>query len=101
MTIPVDPQLKEHIIEQHLRYGRTLRSLEDEYGYSRSIIGRWCKNFQREATTNAVYLSSLVDTKNVFCDIAFSKVDTRVFFSDFRFRLWTQQLFSVFIHLWK
>lgn len=27
-----------------------------------------------------LYLSSLVDTKNVFCDIAFSFVDTRTFF---------------------
>lgn len=52
MAVNIDPELKEYIIEQHLRYGRTLRSLSDEYGYSRSTIGMWCKKFQRAAALN-------------------------------------------------
>lgn len=59
MAINIDPELKEHIIEQHLRYGRTLKSLADEYGYSRSIIGRWCKKFQHEAAADAEKAASL------------------------------------------
>ena len=59
MAINIDPELKEYIIEQHLRYGRTLVSLADEYGYSRSIIGRWCKKFQQEAAADAEKATSL------------------------------------------
>lgn len=59
MTIHIDPDLKEHIIEQRLRYGRTLKSLEDEYGYSKSAIGRWCKEYQKDAASNAEKAAAL------------------------------------------
>ena len=59
MTIHIDPDLKEHIIEQRLRYGRTLRSLEDEDGYSKSAIGRWCKEYQKDAASNAEKAAAL------------------------------------------
>ena len=47
--IHVDPELKEHIIQQHLRDGRTITSLSDEYGYSRDVISRWGKVFRKAA----------------------------------------------------
>ncbi len=51
--INITPELKEHIIEQHLRYGRTLRSLSDEYGYPASTLGKWCRKYQKEAESDA------------------------------------------------
>lgn len=42
--------------------------------------GRKFMTFQKQ-----LYLSSLVDTKNVFCDIAFSFVDTGSIFCVFSF----------------
>ena len=47
--IHVDPELKKHIIQQHLRDGRTITSLSDEYGYSREVISRWIKEFRKAA----------------------------------------------------
>lgn len=57
--INITPELKEHIIEQHLRYGRTLRSLSDEYGYSASTLSKWCKQFQKDAASNAEKAAAL------------------------------------------
>ena len=47
--IHVDPELKKHIIQQHLRDGRTITSLSDEYGYSREVISRWIREFRKAA----------------------------------------------------
>lgn len=45
--IYADPQLKEHIIQQHIKDGRTIASLHDEYGYSRDVISRWVKEYRK------------------------------------------------------
>lgn len=59
MTINIDPDLKDHIIEQHLRYGRTLSSLSDEYGYSRSTISKWCRKYQNDAAADVEKAAAL------------------------------------------
>lgn len=59
MAINIDPELKEHIIEQHLRYGRTVRSLSAEYGYPPSTISKWCRKFQQDAAADAEKAASL------------------------------------------
>lgn len=46
---------------------------------SEDIVGLLVKANSQLAVLE-MYLSSLVDTKNVFCDIAFSFVDIRTFF---------------------
>ncbi len=48
----IDPQVKEHIIEQHLRYGRTLRSLADEFGIPASTLSRMIRKYRADISAN-------------------------------------------------
>ena len=45
----VEPELKERIVKQHIQEGRTQQSLVDEYGYSRNVIGRWVREYRKNA----------------------------------------------------
>jgi len=39
---------KKKIVRLHLEEGRTLKSITDEYGVSKSAISKWCKQFSEE-----------------------------------------------------
>ena len=47
--IHIDPELKQRIINQRIMEGRTIQSLEAEYGYTRSTISKWVKLYRESA----------------------------------------------------
>ena len=49
----IDPELKQRIINQRIMEGRTLQSLESEYGISRSAISKWVKSYRESARADA------------------------------------------------
>lgn len=50
--VHADPELKEKIIKECIEYGRTYRSISEEYGYSSAVISRWVKQYREECTEN-------------------------------------------------
>lgn len=40
------PELKRKVIDLHEKYGRTYKSIADEYGMSKASISRWCSESQ-------------------------------------------------------
>ena len=48
-----DDCFKEKIIELHLKEGRTIRSLTEEYHVSRATIQNWIKAYNKECLENA------------------------------------------------
>lgn len=61
----VDPELKERIIKLKIQEGRTLVSLEDEFGISRSTISGWIKRYRAEAKANAIKAKELADMEEL------------------------------------
>ncbi len=43
-----DEPFKKKIVRLHLEEGRTLRSITNEYGVSKSAISKWCSVFSEE-----------------------------------------------------
>ena len=48
----IEPELKEKIIRLKLEEGRTLQSLEDEFGVPHSTIGKWVRKYREKAQEN-------------------------------------------------
>lgn len=48
-----DKELKQHIIKLRLEEGRTMQSLEDEFGIGRNTIAKWVNRYRSEANSNA------------------------------------------------
>lgn len=49
-----EPEFKKKIVRLHLQEGRTIRSIMEEYGVSKSCITAWCKNFSEECQKKAL-----------------------------------------------
>ena len=43
-----EPEFQKKIVKLHLEEGRTLKSITEEYGISKSAISRWCLEFREE-----------------------------------------------------
>ena len=50
--IYIEPELKQRIINQRILEGRTLQSLEAEYGISHGTIAKWVKQYRESAKAN-------------------------------------------------
>jgi transposase len=61
----VDPELKERIIKLKIQEGRTLVSLEDEFGISKNTISGWVKKYRVEAKVNAAKAKELADMEEL------------------------------------
>lgn len=63
--IHADPDLKQHIINLYLQQGRTFSSLSDEFGYSRSIISKWVKEYRLSAQNDIEKAKLLADMEEL------------------------------------
>ena len=52
MSHHYEPEFKKKIVRLHLEEGRSLKSLETEYGVSHGSISIWVKKFREECQTN-------------------------------------------------
>ena len=52
MSHHYEPEFKKKIVRLHLEEGRSLKSLEAEYGVSHGSISIWVKKFREECQTN-------------------------------------------------
>ena len=50
--IRIDPELKQHIINQRIMEGRTFQSLESEYGIPRRVISKWVTQYRELAKSD-------------------------------------------------
>ena len=57
--VKVDPAIKNEIIEKHLKFGRTQKSLASEYGISVNVVSRIIKNYREECQRNELEASHL------------------------------------------
>jgi len=57
--VKVDSEIKNEIIEKHLKYGRTQTSLASEYGLSRGVVSRIIKAYREECQRNELEASNL------------------------------------------
>ncbi len=46
------PELRKKIIRLHEEEGRSIKSIHEEYGVSKSIISKWCNDFLRKSQTD-------------------------------------------------
>jgi transposase len=46
------PETKQKVVTQHLRDGRTLKSLAAEYGVSKASISNWVAAYRKECQTD-------------------------------------------------
>ena len=63
--IHADPDLKQHIVNLHIQQGRTFASLSDEFGYSRSIISKWVKEYRLSAQNDIEKAKFLADMEEL------------------------------------
>ena len=49
-----EPEFKKKIVRLHLNDGRTVKSLIEEYGVSKSAISKWCEDYRNECQTEAI-----------------------------------------------
>lgn len=61
----VDPELKNKLIKLHLQDGRTYKSLSDEFGYSRDVISRIVKQYQKQAAEDEETAKQLADMQEL------------------------------------
>ena len=61
----VDPELKKKLIKLHLQDGRTYKSLSDEFGYSRDVISRIVKQYQKQAAEDEETAKQLADMQEL------------------------------------
>lgn len=47
-----EPEFKKKIVRLHLEEGRSLKSIESEYGVSHASISNWVKQLREECQTN-------------------------------------------------
>ena len=52
MSIHFEAEFKKKIVRLHLKDGRSLRSLSEEYNISKSGISKWVQQFRNECQTN-------------------------------------------------
>lgn len=52
MSQHYEMEFKEKLVRLHLEEGRTIRSLQDEYGVSKAAISIWVKLFRNECQVN-------------------------------------------------
>lgn len=43
-----EPEFQKKIVRLHLEEGRTIKSITQEYGISKSAVQRWCSQFREE-----------------------------------------------------
>ena len=46
------PEFRKKIIRLHEEEGRSIKSIHEEYGISKSIISKWCNDFLKQSCTN-------------------------------------------------
>lgn len=52
MSHTYEPEFKKKIIRLRLEDGRTIKSITEEYGISKSCISRWCDESNKECQTD-------------------------------------------------
>lgn len=50
-----EPEFKKKIVRLHLEEGRTVKSLMQEYGISKSAVSNWCAQFSNECQEEAEF----------------------------------------------
>ncbi|MCF0186582.1 MAG: transposase [Bacteroidaceae bacterium] len=61
----IDPDLKAHIIKLYIQNGRSQQSLADEFGYSRSVISKWVRQYRANAEANEEKSKLLADMEEL------------------------------------
>ena len=69
MSKSYEPEFKKRIVRLHLQEGRTLRSITDEYGVSKSCICTWCKQFSEECQNQALDESNTMNEAELMKEI--------------------------------
>ena len=52
MSKHYEPEVKKRIVRLHMKDGRTLKSLAEEYGVSKASISIWVNQYRTECQTN-------------------------------------------------
>ena len=47
-----EPEFKKKIVRLHLEEGRTIKSIQEEYGVSKASVSNWVKEFRKECQSN-------------------------------------------------
>lgn len=61
-----EPEFKNKMIHLHLEDGRTIKSLQEEYGVSKASISIWIKEFRKECQADRK--AGYKKRKKVACD---------------------------------
>ena len=64
-----EPEFKKKIVRLHLQEGRTIRSITEEYGISKSCISTWCKQFSEECQNQALHNPNTVNEAELMKEI--------------------------------
>ena len=65
-----EPEFKKKIVRLHLQEGRTIRSITEEYGISKSCISAWCKQFSEECQKQALNEPNSVNEAEMMKEIS-------------------------------
>ena len=49
MSENYEPEFQKKIVRLHLEEGRTIKSITQKYGISKSAVQRWCSQFREKA----------------------------------------------------
>ena len=61
----IDPELKNRIIKLRIQDGRSLVSLEDEFGIPHATISRWVQKYRLHAAENEAQAKQLADMEEL------------------------------------
>ena len=61
----IDPELKNRIIKLRIQDGRSLISLEDEFGIPHNTISNWVKKYRLHAAENEAQAKQLADMEEL------------------------------------
>ena len=50
-----EPEFKNKIVRLHLEEGRTYKSLQQEYGVSKSAAARWCEEYSKGCLESSLH----------------------------------------------
>lgn len=61
----IDPEIKQRIIKLRLQDGRTLVSLENEFGVPHNTISKWVKKYRLSAAEDQAQAKRLADMEEL------------------------------------
>ena len=60
-----EEEFKRKIVRLHLEEGRTIKSLTNEYGVSKSSVSKWCEEFRKECQIKSQNSSTALNEANL------------------------------------